>query len=97
MFACVLSVWACACSAVLWLCICPATACSLTLVAGRLQKAVDLYNSATGEWSTAQLSLGRDAIRATSVGNLALFAGGWSNIGALLSRKGGRIDVLHAC
>ena len=38
---------------------------------------VDLYNSATGTWSTAQLSVARDRIAATSVGNVALFAGGY--------------------
>jgi len=38
--------------------------------------AVDLYNGATGAWSTAQLSAERYALAATSVGNLALFAGG---------------------
>jgi hypothetical protein len=38
---------------------------------------VDVYNSATGTWSTAQLSRGRDRIAATSVGNVALFAGGY--------------------
>jgi hypothetical protein len=38
--------------------------------------AVDLYNSLTGRWSTAQLSVRRRHIAATSVGNLAIFAGG---------------------
>jgi hypothetical protein len=37
---------------------------------------VDLYNSATGVWSTAQLSVARNEFAATSVGNVALFAGG---------------------
>jgi hypothetical protein len=43
---------------------------------------VDLYNSATGVWSTAQLSVGRrnqdgsNCLAATSVGNVAIFAGG---------------------
>ena len=52
---------------------------------------VDLYNSATGAWSTAQLSVARALFAATSVGNVALFAGG-SGKGALLYRgwKGGR-------
>jgi hypothetical protein len=39
--------------------------------------AVDLYNSATGTWSTAQLSVARLGLAAASVGNVALFAGGW--------------------
>jgi hypothetical protein len=38
--------------------------------------AVDLYNSATGTWSTAQLSVARDSLAATSVGILSLIAGG---------------------
>ena len=37
---------------------------------------VDVYNSATGAWSTAQLSVGRYFLVATSVGNIALFAAG---------------------
>ena len=39
--------------------------------------AVDLYNSASGTWSTAQLSVARDSLAATSVGNVAIFAGGY--------------------
>ena len=39
--------------------------------------AVDLYNSASGTWSTAQLSVARYYIVATSVGNVAFFAGGF--------------------
>ena len=38
--------------------------------------AVDLYNSASGTWSTAQLSVARWGLAATSVGNVAFFAGG---------------------
>ncbi len=37
---------------------------------------VDMYNSASGTWSTAQLSVGRWDLAATSVGNVAIFAGG---------------------
>ncbi len=40
--------------------------------------AVDLYNSITGAWSTAQLSEARSEFAAASVGNVAIFAGGWS-------------------
>jgi hypothetical protein len=39
--------------------------------------AVDLYNSLTGRWSTAQLSVRRISLAATSVGHLAIFAGGF--------------------
>ena len=38
--------------------------------------AVDLYNSASGTWSTAQLSVSRFSLAATSVGNVTIFAGG---------------------
>ena len=38
--------------------------------------AVDLYNSASGTWSTAQLNVARSFLAATSVGNVAIFAGG---------------------
>ena len=43
---------------------------------GAHSNAVDLYNSASGTWSTAQLSVGRQMLAATSVGNVAIFAGG---------------------
>jgi hypothetical protein len=38
---------------------------------------VDVYNSATGAWTTAQLSVRRNYLAATSVGYVAVFAGGW--------------------
>jgi hypothetical protein len=41
-----------------------------------ISSAVDLYNSASGTWSTAQLSVARYGLAATSVGNVAIFAGG---------------------
>ncbi len=41
-----------------------------------ISNVVDLYNSATGAWSTAQLSVGRFKGAATSVGSLAIYAGG---------------------
>ena len=37
---------------------------------------VDLYDSGTGRWSTAQLSQARFMLSATSVGTVAMFAGG---------------------
>ncbi len=43
---------------------------------GARHNAVDIYNSATGVWATAQLSEARDRLAAASVGNLALFVGG---------------------
>ena len=44
--------------------------------AGPYSNAVDVYNSATGTWSTAQLSVARGNFAATSVRNVALFVGG---------------------
>ena len=40
---------------------------------------VDLYDSGTGRWSTAQLSQARTNLAATSVGTVAIFAGGATN------------------
>jgi hypothetical protein len=54
---------------------------------------VDVYNGATGAWSTAQLSEARWDLAAASVGNVALFAGGTTD-GALLCREGGFRGVL---
>jgi hypothetical protein len=87
--ACVLSVCAC-CSVVVMSA--SATACCLTRAAagGVATNVVDLYNSATGTWSTAQLSVAREGLAAASVGNVALFAGGWT--GSALLRREGRGD-----
>ena len=41
---------------------------------------VDLYDSGTGRWSTAQLSQARSDLSATSVGTVAIFAGGWTGM-----------------
>jgi hypothetical protein len=43
---------------------------------GGYSNAVDLYNYTSGTWSTAQLSVARCCLAATSVGNVAIFAGG---------------------
>ncbi len=43
---------------------------------GASSNVVDLYDSGTGRWSTAQLSQARYALSATSVGAVAIFAGG---------------------
>jgi hypothetical protein len=42
---------------------------------------VDLYNSVSGSWSIAQLSVERFRFAATSVGNVAVFAGGQTRDG----------------
>jgi hypothetical protein len=47
-------------------------------------KVVDLYDSGTGRWSTAQLSQARSYLSATSVGTVAFVAGGY--IGSKLLR-----------
>jgi hypothetical protein len=52
--------------------------------AGGPSNVVDLYDSGTGLWSTAQLSQGRMKLSATSVGTVAIFAGGWLGNGKLL-------------
>jgi hypothetical protein len=44
---------------------------------------VDIYDSTTGAWSLAQLSVPRGLLSAASVGNVALFVGGDTG-GALL-------------
>jgi hypothetical protein len=46
--------------------------------AGVNSNVVDLYDSGTGRWSTAQLSQARRGLSATSVGTVAIFAGGYS-------------------
>ena len=45
------------------------------IAGGGRSNAVDLYNYI---WSTAQLSVARDSLAATSVGNVAIFAGGYT-------------------
>ncbi len=55
---------------------------------GGYSNAVDLYNYASGTWSTAQLSVSRSSLAATSVGNVAIFAGGESNCSLTLFVEG---------
>jgi hypothetical protein len=58
----------------------PAAVPHLMLVyAGQVCNIVDVYHIAAGTWSTAQLSEARAAHAATSVGNVALFAGGYAS------------------
>ena len=51
-------------------------------------KVVDLYDSGTGRWSTAQLSQARSQLSATSVGTVAIFAGG---------RDGKLLKIVFVC
>ena len=48
----------------------------VSIADGLVSNVVDLYNSASGKWSTAQLSVARSNLAATSVANVAIFAGG---------------------
>ena len=41
-----------------------------------ISKAVDIFDLSTGLWSTAELSIERTFLSATSVGSVALFGGG---------------------
>jgi hypothetical protein len=46
--------------------------------AGIACNATDVFDSATGKWSTAELSVARSSMGAVSVGRFAIFAGGAS-------------------
>jgi hypothetical protein len=71
-----------------------------TAGASLVSNVVDVYNGTTGAWSTAQLSVARWVLAATSVGNVALFAGGGTS-SALLCKEGGGTGgsslLLRAC
>ena len=82
--ACELSVYACFSVAVLFAL---RPLCCLTRANAAPSDAVDMYDSATGAWSTAQLNVARSFLAAASVGNVVLFAGGGTG-GALLCREG---------
>jgi hypothetical protein len=79
--------------------VCPATTSSLMrATAGAFSNVVDVYNVATGAWSTAQLSVGRWQLAAASVGNLALFAGGGISGSTLICWEGEMFHLgLRAC
>ena len=68
-----------------------------TAVGGTPSNVVDVYNGATGAWSTAQLSVARDYLAAASVGNVALFAGGYAGSALFVQGGGGRCLLLRAC
>ncbi len=60
--------------------------CLIRFTAGSVGlSVVDLYNINTGSWSQAELSVARADLIATSVGNVALFAGGAT--GAMLCEE----------
>jgi hypothetical protein len=89
MVACVLSIRSCLWSiVVVWVGFCCDRLPSLMRApAGNSYNTVDIYNSGTGAWSTAQLSVARYFLVATSVGSVALFAGGYDG-SELLCWKG---------
>jgi hypothetical protein len=62
-----------------------------------LSNAVDLYNGASGTWSTAQLIVARSSLAATTVGNLAIFAGGWDGNCSLTLFVEGLLVWVDAC
>jgi hypothetical protein len=70
-------------------------ACLNLRPAGGYTAAVDVYNSSTGIWSIAQLSIARGDLSATSVGDLAIFAGGWTS--ALFCSVHGSVFVDAHC
>ncbi len=69
------------------------TGCINHFTAGFPFDVVDLFDSLTGTWSTASLSVARYYFAATSVGNVALFAGGLTS-GKLLQHSKGWMDLL---
>jgi hypothetical protein len=62
--------------------------------AGGFSNRVDLYDSRTGLWSTAQLSQARFALSATSVGTVAIFAGGNGKLLMIVFRVAVRVRLL---
>ena len=56
----------------------PAAVSWLSIADYMVTDSVDLYNGTSGTWSTARLSEARHNLAATSVGNVAIFAGGYS-------------------
>lgn len=52
--------------------------CRDIAVAGDVSNAVDVYNSVTKVWTTAQLSVAREYFAAASSGIMAVFAGGFT-------------------
>ena len=62
------------------LCFCAASFCHLirSFSDDQGSSVVDMYNSLLGTWSTAQLSVARLVLAAASVGNVAIFAGGYT-------------------
>ena len=64
-------------------------------VVGTPLNTTDVFDSATGKWSTAELSVARYMMGAVSVGRFALFAGGNIQWGTLQGRN--RITFSSDC
>jgi hypothetical protein len=80
--------------------VCPATSSSLmraTADVAVFYNVVDVYNGATGAWSTAQLSVACEGLAAAAVGNVALFAGGYNGGDLFVQGGGWRCLLLRAC
>jgi hypothetical protein len=78
--------------------VCPVADSSLMrATAATVSDVVDVYNSATGAWSTAQLSVLRGNLAAASVGNVALFAGGETASALLCRERGMVVTVVYGC
>jgi hypothetical protein len=58
---------------------------------GTYSDRVDIYNTTSGEWTTASLSLSRDYVVAASANDLILFAGGYNGTGRI-----DRVDIFNA-
>ena len=56
-------------------------------------KTIDGFSSTTRAWTTAQLSVARGFASATSVGNLAMFAGGSSGINDNVKLVHNNVDI----
>jgi hypothetical protein len=61
----------------------------VTAGGGVKYNAVDMYNSASDTWSSGHLSVARSGLAATSVGNVAIFAGGLAGYCSVALYDGG--------
>lgn len=82
----------------------PRTGATATGVSGRLLVAggtgtaptVDIYDVASGNWSSASLSLARSNLSAASLGTQAFFAGGTVPSGSFQAVHSDRVDIYDA-
>ena len=62
-----------------------------------VSNAVDIYNSTTGLWTTARLSVGRGRLAAASVGSMIIFAGGYTINDSLNPYQASNVVDLYTC